>query len=266
MSLDPTRFTGSRFDVEHPRPRVSVCMATYNGAAYVREQLDSILEQLGPTDEVVVIDDASTDGTVEAVEAIGDPRIRLTRAAANAGYVRTFEAALGAAAGDVLLLADQDDLWTPGRVDAMLDALDRSGALVVASNLVVLGTGEPLPSPVTGRPWRLEGGQSTDHRGNVLRIMLGDAPYFGCTMGLRREALALVTPFPAFLTESHDLWIAMAANEARSIVHLEAPTLQRRVHESNASTPRPRGIRAALGSRWMLVRARSEARRRLRRA
>ncbi|WP_157414848.1 glycosyltransferase [Agromyces allii] len=264
MSLDPTRFTGSRFDVEHPRPRVSVCMATYNGAAYVREQLDSILAQLAATDEVVIVDDASTDDTAAVVEAVGDPRIRLTRAAANRGYVRTFEAALGAATGDVLLLADQDDLWTPGRLDAMLDALDRSGALVVASNLVVLGTEEPLPSPVTGRPWRLTAEQSAEHRRNVLRIMLGDAPYFGCTMGLRRDALALVTPFPEILTESHDLWIALAANEARSIVHVEAPTLLRRVHESNASTPKPRGIRAALGSRWLLVRLRAEARRRRR--
>ncbi|MGI9823123.1 glycosyltransferase [Agromyces sp. Marseille-Q5079] len=266
MSLDPPRFTGSRFGVEHSRPRVSVCMATYNGAEYVREQIDSILDQLADGDELVIVDDASPDDTVTVLESLSDPRIRLTRSAVNAGYVRTFEAALARSTADVVLLADQDDVWMPGRVDAMLAALRESGALVVASNLVVLGTDEPLPSPITGRPWRLERSQSRQHRRNVLRIMLGDAPYFGCTMGVRREALPLLTPFPDFLTESHDLWIAIAANEARSIVHVEQPTLRRRVHESNASTPRPRGIRAALGSRWMLVRARAEARRRLRRA
>ncbi|GAA1840696.1 glycosyltransferase family 2 protein [Agromyces salentinus] len=240
-------------------------MATYNGAAYVLEQVDSILAQLASDDELVIVDDASADDTVALIEALDDPRVHLTRATVNAGYVRSFESALSRATGDVLLLADQDDVWIPGRLDVLLSALAESGASIVASNLVVLGTDEPLPSPLTGRPWRLERAQSSQHRRNVLRIMLGDAPYFGCAMGLRRGALDLVTPFPRFLTESHDLWLAIAGNEARSIVHVEEPTLYRRVHESNASTPRPRGIRAALASRWMLVRARSEARRRLRR-
>ena len=74
--------------------RASVCMASYNGSAYITEQLSSILKQLGPADEVVIVDDASTDGTLDAVRAFGDDRIRLFEAAVNQGYVNTEEAAL----------------------------------------------------------------------------------------------------------------------------------------------------------------------------
>ena len=81
------------------RRSVSVCMATYRGAEFVTEQLDSILAQLGDGDEVVVVDDASPDDTVAVVRAIAerDPRVRLFPRAQNRGYVRTFEEALGRA-------------------------------------------------------------------------------------------------------------------------------------------------------------------------
>ena len=73
-------------------------------------------------------------------------------------------------------------------------------------------------------------------------------------------------PFPAYLRESHDLWIALYGNLVGSIVHVDEPTLERRVHATNATPDRPRGVRPALASRWMLVRAVVELRRRLRAA
>ena len=102
--------------------RVSVCMATYNGASFVSAQIESILAQLVDDDELVIVDDASTDDTVAVVESIGDPRIRIIRQNVNQGYVRTFERALREATGDVLLLSDQDDLWLPGRRDLLAQA------------------------------------------------------------------------------------------------------------------------------------------------
>jgi len=214
---------------------VSVCMATYNGSEYVTHQLQSILDELEDQDEVVVVDDASTDDTVAVIEALGDSRIRVIRQESNRGYVRTFESALAAAAGDVLLLADQDDEWIPGR------------------------------RPLTGRPWRLgplHGGGSLR---NELRLLAGDAPYYGCAMAVRRDLRDTVLPFPAFLTESHDLWIATVANTSRSMSHVTEPVLRRRLHGGNASAPKPRGVLKALGSRWMLLRAWNEAAKRTRR-
>lgn len=243
---------------------VSVCMATYNGARYIREQLESILPQLGPDDEVVIVDDASSDATVEIIRSIDSPQITVHGNTENRGYVRSFERAMALARGEVLLLSDQDDVWVPGRVDVLCDAMT-SGS-IAASNLVLLGSDAPLPSPLTGRPWLLRARDSQRGMLNELRILLGDAPYFGCAMAVRRDSLSLVLPFPAYLTESHDLWMATTANVAGEMVHVEQPTVRRRVHDSNASTSRPRGARAALRSRLLLLRLWREARRRSKRA
>nr|WP_236571161.1 glycosyltransferase family 2 protein [Microbacterium hydrocarbonoxydans] len=241
---------------------VSVCMATYNGSRYVAEQLSSILDQLGPNDEVVVVDDASTDSTIDVIEGMRDPRIVIHRNDGNRGYVRSFARAVELSTADVIVLSDQDDVWVQGRLDALVTATETHS--VVASNLKLLDSTQPLRSPLTGRPWLLSPEDDGRRLRNELRILAGDAPYFGCAMALRRDALALVMPFPDYLRESHDLWIATAANAAGRLGHLEQTTVLRRVHDHNASTSRPRGISAALRSRALLIRLWGEARRRVR--
>lgn len=234
-------------------PRVSVCMATYNGAAFIAEQLESILTELSAADEVVIVDDASSDQTVSIIESIGDTRVRVIRQTENLGYVRTFERALGEAHGDVLFLADQDDVWIPGRRELLVHAASTHG--VAASNLVLLGSGEPLRSPLTGRPWLLRSRDSARRWRNELLILAGDIPYYGCAMAIRKDVRDRVTPFPQYLTESHDLWIATVANRHRLMVHVPSPTVRRRVHDANASTSRPRSPRKVLSARMLLLRA-----------
>ncbi len=231
--------------------RVSVCMATYNGEKYVGEQVASILAQLGESDELVVVDDASSDGTVAALRAIDDPRLRLTTRAENRGYVRTFEEALGLARGDYLLLADQDDVWLPGRVEVMVAAL--SEADVVATNLATLGGPESIRGPYGQKDWRLRTVDSGHRMRNVLGILAGNMPYYGCAMGIRRSALARLLPFPAFLDESHDLWIALYGNLVGRMRHLERRTVARRFHGANQTPNAPRGVVPALRSRVLLL-------------
>jgi glycosyltransferase involved in cell wall biosynthesis len=207
-------------------------MATYNGAAFVEEQLTSILAELGPQDEVIVVDDCSTDDTVELVLALGDPRIRLEENASNLGYAATFESALTAASGDLLLLADQDDVWSPARVAAMTSALERG--LVVAGNIALLGTGEALSGPFGRHPWQLPNDERRRFR-ILVALFTSNVPYFGSAMGLRRSALDLVLPFPASARELPDAWIAINGLLSRSIVHLEEVVVLRRIHEHNTS-------------------------------
>ena len=244
--------------------RVSVCMATYNGEAYMRAQLESILAGLEPQDEVVIVDDASSDGTVELLNALTDPRVSVYARAENRGYVRTFEEALSRATGEVLMLSDQDDVWIAGRRAALVEAtVERA---VAASNLVLLGDDAALRSPLTGRDWLLRAADGSRRWHNQWRILIGDAPYFGCTMAIRRDFLDRMLPFPGYLTESHDLWIATLANSAGELAHVEKPTLRRRLHGGNASAERPRGIRKALASRLLLLRLWGESVRRVRRS
>lgn len=243
-------------------PRVSVCMAVYNGARWLTPQLESILGELRSDDEIVIVDDASTDDSVALIEALDDPRVRMVRHDANRGYVATFEHALSLATRDVILLSDQDDVWIRGRRDLLCAAVE--SADVAASDLVLLGDGAPLPHPLTRRPWRLGRSRRSDRIRRQLTIWAGVAPYFGCAMAVRREFLSTVLPFPTFLTESHDLWIATAANAAAALEHVHSPSVQRRLHEANASPSRPRGVRAVLRARVMLVRCSMEAVRRTR--
>lgn len=241
----------------------SVCMATYNGEKYLAEQIGSILVQLHDDDELVIVDDASIDGTIAILSALDDPRVVVHRNSENLGYVRTFEKAMSLARGDVLLLSDQDDIWIDGRRDRLVAATDEAG--VVASDLLLLGSEESLTSPLTGRPWRLPAG-GEQHLRNELLMLIGNAPYFGCAMAVRRDALRFVLPFPAYLHESHDLWIATVGNTTGTMRHLSEPTILRRIHDSNTSPSRPRGVVKALSSRVLLVRLWVEAARRRRRS
>lgn len=241
---------------------VSVAMATYNGSAHVRQQLESILDELGPRDEVVVVDDASTDDTRAVLATFDDPRVRVIASPVNRGYVRTFEAALGASRGGVVLLSDQDDVWLPGRRDAMVAALREHQ--VVASNLTTLDGPGTMRGPFGQADWKL--GPRDDGRrvANLAGIIAGLKPYYGCAMGVRRDALTTVLPFPTHLVESHDLWLAMYGNLVGSISHLDRRTLARRIHDDQATPTRPRGPRAVLVSRARLVRALLDLRRRVR--
>lgn len=229
---------------ENGRLRASVCMATYQGAGFVGEQIESILDQLGDADELVVVDDASTDETATVVSTFAsDPRVRLEQNPHNMGYVRSFERALTLARGDYLFLADQDDVWLAGRLDAMLAALNRSA--VAATSVSVLG--DPSPEP----RFRLREQDSTRHLANIFAIMVGYRPYTGCAMAFRRDIYPSVVPIPSFVYESHDLWLALVANTHRENVHLEAPSVARRLHGANQTPLGWRGPLAILRARWM---------------
>lgn len=237
--------------------RISVCLASYRGGRFIREQIESILAQLGPDDELVIVDDASPDDTVEQIRTFRDGRIRLIEAAVNQGYVRSFEQAAVASKGRFILLADQDDVWVAGRLELMLGALQTSR--VVASNFDVLGGG-PRPNIR-----RLRGEDSQRHAANILGILVGYRAYYGCCMGFRRDMLPVFTPIPRYVNESHDLWLALCGNLARSMRHLDESTLRRRIHDDNATPRTWRSLPVILRARIMLLRCIGHAWRRLHR-
>src|ERR1700716_1223777 len=96
-------------------PPVSVVMAVYNGRKYLAEQLESVLAQLDEADELVIVDDASSDGSAAFVRELNSPRIRLFVNARNTGVIGTFDRALRLARHELVFLSDQDDIWLPGK-------------------------------------------------------------------------------------------------------------------------------------------------------
>ncbi|MDQ6733872.1 MAG: glycosyltransferase [Nitrospirota bacterium] len=228
--------------------RVSVCMAAYNGSDHIEEQIGSILTELGPQDELIIVDDASTDDTVERVSKLPDSRIRLVESPINRGYVKTFEAALGLSYGRYVFLSDQDDVWIPGRVEAMIRAL-QSGSMV-ASNFGYFGQ-----QPRTIESIRLNSSDSRRKWANLFALWVGYRPYYGCAMAFRRSTKNFVLPFPDFLVETHDQWIAMVGNLCGNMVHLDQDTLVRRLHDNNTTPKKARSLPVILRARIMLVRA-----------
>lgn len=213
-------------------PSLSVCLAMYNGGEFLREQIDSILAEIGPADELLVFDDGSKDDSVALVRSIGDHRIKVFINATNLGTVRSFERALTLAKNDVIFLADQDDVWVPGRVKSMLAALEATNAAVVSGGSLYIDRHgnrievDDIPTIAPGR--------SAHHAANIWEIFSGKIGYFGCAMAVRRDFLPTIVPFPPHV-ESHDLWIAMASNLAGRNVHVDEAVLYRRIHGSNLS-------------------------------
>lgn len=206
-------------------------MATYNGMHYVKEQLSTIFDQLGQDDEVVLVDDCSTDATLEVVRAFADARVKIFENERNVGHVASFSRALSLARNDTVIMADQDDIWLPSRVRVMEEALAKPGNLVLSSNSEFMDSvGAVIQYDCEG----VTAASSTDFAGNILSIFTGRRRYYGCAMAVRREFCKVLLPIPAYV-ESHDLWIAMAGNLARANVHIDQNTLVRRVHGSNAS-------------------------------
>jgi len=228
--------------------RVSVCMATYNGQDYVAEQIASILDQLSPDDELIVVDDASKDATTDVVRSINDPRIILLPSRENRGYVASFEKAIAASRGAYIMLSDQDDVWIPGRLDKLLKSLQTKA--FAASNFTVFGGPANKLQKV-----QLKEADSRRWLSNLVTTWIGIRPYYGCTMAFRADAKRLILPFPSFLTETHDQWIAIVANLNREMAHVESATVARRLHDQNTTPKSRRPVSVIIRARIMLLRA-----------
>jgi glycosyltransferase involved in cell wall biosynthesis len=210
---------------------ISVCMATYNGGRWIREQLASILRQLGPGDEVVVSDDGSTDDTLAVVASFGDPRVRVL-AGNFRSPVRNFENALRHAHGEILALSDQDDVWLDGRVDLLRErfAAPPAPVFLVALDAVVTDERGAVTDPSLFR--RIGAGPG-------LLKNVYDNTYVGCCLAFTRALLGIALPFPANLP-MHDMWLGLLAERFGEVEFVHVPLLAYRRHGANATTMKRR--------------------------
>lgn len=228
--------------------RNSVCMAAYNGMRFIKKQLDSILAQIGENDEVIIVDDGSKDGTPDFIRQIADPRIKLYVNEKNLGVIKTFGKAISLASGKYIFLTDQDDIWTEGRYQLMLNTLKREKVMLVTGNLATIDIDDNKSDVDIGRVYARD---SKAYDKNILKIFTGKAFYYGCAMAFDSRLRDLILPFPDDI-ESHDLWIAMAANYIRSNIHLDEDVLLHRIHGVNV-TDYNRSISEKLHSRTIMV-------------
>lgn len=231
------------------RTPVSVCMASYNGAKYIEKQIKSILDQLRLGDELIIVDDCSTDNTVSIIKKFNSNYIKLFKNEKNIGYVKNFEKALGLAKNKYICLADQDDVWIDGRLQKLEEKIKNENVFLVVSNF--RPSFEDAKNDKKFLKLKVE--NSSEYLGNIIRIFQGRSAYYGCTMILSKELLKFILPFPKYI-EAHDLWIAMNANLLKSIDHLYDDTLIYNVHQNNTSLKK-RGILKKIKARYYFCQA-----------
>jgi len=214
--------------------RTSVIMATCNGGPYLREQLESILNQQPPPDEVVVCDDRSEDGTADLLEESSrrHPSLHFQVNPQRLGVVKNFEKGTELATGEILFFSDQDDVWLPGRLEAMLEpfAADPQVQMVCCDARIVDSDLRPLGQTLFEACPGLRAPQNRTPA-EVLR----DLGYRGSTMALRAGLRPLVLPFPVGTYWYHDNWLALVAHCFGEVRAVDRPLMLYRRHQGTSS-------------------------------
>lgn len=214
--------------------KTSVALCTYNGEKFLREQLDSILNQTKAVDEIVVCDDGSTDSTLQILEEYyqKNPDIfRIFKNEINLRSVKNFEKAISLCENEIIFLCDQDDFWIENKVETITNFFQKNPTInVVATN-----------------------GFGIDDAGNLLEVhSLWDIPRFfqeenieidyfkiiafagniatGASMALRKKFVKDVIPFPVIEEFHHDEWIALNAASNQSFEFLQEKLFKYRIH------------------------------------
>jgi len=202
---------------------ISVCIPTYNGEKYIREQLASILSQLAKNDEVIISDDSSTDATVKIIENFKDDRIKILPNNLFRSPIFNLENALKHAKGEYIFLSDQDDIWMPDKVTIMLNALKKND-LCVCDCIIVDSCGAIIEKSFFAK----------QKSGRGFWKNFAKNTYIGCCMAFRRELLAYVLPFPQKIP-MHDSWIGLNAELRGKVLFINERLIKYRRHGFNAS-------------------------------
>lgn len=215
--------------------KISVAMCTYNGALYLREQLESIAAQTYPPDELVVCDDQSTDATREIITAFAEAApfpVHLHVNDKNLGSTKNFERAIGFTRGDVIALADQDDVWLSEKLAKLESCFRREPnvGLVFTDAEVV----DQDLKPLGYRLWDSVGLDEAQRRlmrtGRALDVLLPGWSVTGATLAFRAKFKNLVLDFPTNLDLIHDGWIALLIASVAKIAFIEEPLIKYRQH------------------------------------
>ncbi|CAM8676087.1 MULTISPECIES: glycosyltransferase [Leclercia] len=215
---------------------ISVCIPTYNGAKFIKEQINSILPQISSEDEIIISDNYSTDNTLDVIKEINDPRIKVflfrpdeqTIDVSNilAKVSLNVQNALSKANGDYIFLSDQDDIWLEGRVNKALPLLKSKEPTVVVCNCTVVDENDKVLiksyfSYITPSA-------------NIIRTIVKSS-FHGCCMAFNRSVVNKATPFPLYPI-GHDLWLGMTGSYYGEVHFLNEPLVLYRRHSSTVTT------------------------------
>lgn len=216
---------------------MSVALATFNGAAHLREQLDTIRSQTLPPREIVVSDDGSTDGTLDVVAQFAsqaDLSVRVVQNPVRLGFRGNFLQAAEQCQGDLIAFCDQDDVWEREKLEAAAGMFTDEGTLLVHHNAIVTdATGAALG---TLHQWRKPVARMSANSEDPWRIS------HGFTQMFRRTLCAFNRLWPLSLDPdrpdsqmAHDQWMFFLATSLGGTAYIDRPLARYRQHVSNAA-------------------------------
>lgn len=219
------------------RAKISVVVCTYNGERFLAEQLQSILDQTHPPDDIIVSDDGSSDSTLDIVSEFSSrdsgsrkPVWTIQSRRKPLGVAGNFASALTKAQGEFIVLADQDDVWEPNRLERGLAQFRDDVLLVHCDATLIDEAGQPTGCLMSAL--RLTSGERRSLlSGNALDALLRRNLVTGATTMIRASLLQQALPIPEGWV--HDEWLALVAAVQGGVVFSEESLIRYRQHGSN---------------------------------
>lgn len=212
--------------------KVNILLATYNGEKYIREQIDSILNQTYKEFRLLISDDGSTDGTREILNEYKskDNRIEVFMQEKNLGVVKNFEFLLGKVEAEFYMFSDQDDIWKESKIEKSLNKIEEGFDLVYSDLEVV----DENLNVTYSSYWKLKGIYNKVKKYNNFDALYLNNFITGCTIISKKELINSFMPLPntsKFVL--HDYWISLIISQEGKIAYIEEPLIKYRQHKNN---------------------------------
>ena len=207
-------------------PAVTVLIPAHNAGAFLREAVDSILAQTFTDFECLVIDDGSTDGTVEALRSIADPRLRIERNSRNLGLIATLNLGLEMARAPLLARMDADDISMPTRLDQQVSAFRERPHLAVLGTCATMIDEQGVEFGVMTVPQSQQ-----EIVGNILKNNVFVHP----SVMMRTSIVRILGGYPEYAQHAEDyaLWLRVALHY--EVGNLAERLVRYRVHSGQVS-------------------------------
>ena len=214
--------------------KVDILLATFNGEKYLRDQIDSILNQTYTDFRLLISDDCSSDNTQIILKEYEkkDNRIQIYYQRENLGVVRNFEFLLQKVEANYFMFADQDDIWKEYKIEKSVEKMQDTDSDLVYSDLEVVN--EKLEVTYESY-WKLKGIYDKIKKYNNFNSLYLNNFVTGCTIIAKKECIQKVLPLPKTSKYVlHDYWLALIVSETGKINYIEEPLMKYRQHKNNS--------------------------------
>lgn len=213
--------------------KVDILLATYNGEMFLKEQLESILNQTYSNFRILISDDNSTDDTKKIIEEYKkkDNRIEVFYQKENLGLISNFEFLLKQVKSELYMFSDQDDIWRKDKIEISIKKLEETNSDLVYSNLEVV---DKDLNTIYESYWKLKGLENKVKKYNNFDALYLNNYITGCTILSKSKYLKKILPLPK---ESkyvlHDYWVSLIVSSLGKITYIDEPLIKYRQHKRN---------------------------------